>query len=76
MKDHSYLFEQFENRVVDVENRCDPVKTEMEKIARENGLTLQFNRMGKDGGNCMMPLPDQVNITLVQGKDKKWRVSL
>ena len=73
MKDYSYLFDQFKNAVV-TDDKNDAVKAEMSKVAKENGLTLRFNKMGQGGGACVMPPPNQVGVTLTQGADNKWRV--
>jgi hypothetical protein len=73
MKDYSYLFEQFHNAVV-TDDKNDAVKAEMNRVAKENGLTLKFNKLGQGGGACVMPPPNQVNVTLTQGADNKWRV--
>lgn len=73
MKDYSYLFDQFRNAVV-TDDKNDPVKAEMNKVASENGLTLRFNKLGQGGGACVMPPPNQVSVTLTQGADDKWRV--
>jgi hypothetical protein len=73
MRDYSYLFDQFKNAVVG-DDKTDPVKVEMNKIANDNGLVLKFNKMGQGGGACVMPPSNQVNVTLTQGADNKWRV--
>ncbi|TAL27817.1 MAG: hypothetical protein EPN97_16330 [Alphaproteobacteria bacterium] len=73
MRDSSYLFEQFKNREV-TDAKDDPVKTEITEIAKKNGLTVKFNKVGQSGGACVMPPANQVTINLVQGHDNKWRV--
>ena len=73
MKDYSYLFDHFRNAVV-TDDKNDPVKAEMNKVAEENGLTLRFNKLGQGGGACVMPPSNQVSVTLTQGADNKWRV--
>lgn len=73
MKNYSYLFDQFRNAVV-TDDKNDPVKEEITKVAKENGLTVRFQKFGQGGGACVMPPDNQVNVTLTQGADNKWRV--
>lgn len=82
-KNYSYLFTQFNNSIIDPANKKDPVKTQMQKVAKENGLLLAFNRHGVDnlpseGGAAVMGYnqrPDNEVITLLtEGADGKWRV--
>lgn len=74
MKDYSYLFRKFEDKAVDTANSADPVATEIRKVAKDNGLTVKFNKVGYGGGAAVMPPPNQVTISLTQGADHKWRV--
>lgn len=74
MRNYSYLFEQFKNREVCLEDKQDTVVAEMENIAATNGLSIVFNKMGEEGGACVMPPSNQVTVTLTQGADDKWRV--
>ncbi|MEZ0260702.1 MAG: hypothetical protein ACAH80_06810 [Alphaproteobacteria bacterium] len=74
MRDYSYLFDQFKNKVVDTKDPQDPVAADIRKVAKENGLTVSFNKVGQGGGACVMPPANQVTINLTQGADNKWRV--
>jgi hypothetical protein len=70
----AHLFRQFTDQVV-TDDANDPVRKEIQKIANDNGLTVRFNKVGAGmGGACVMPPPNQVNVALVEGRDKKWRV--
>ncbi len=75
MKNYDYLFKKFEDKVIS-DDANDPVKKDIKTIARENGLTVKFNKVGGGmGGACVMPPDNQVTINLTQGADDKWRVN-
>lgn len=75
MKDYGYLFDHFKNQVV-TEQANDQTKTEIERVAQENGLTVVFNRVGdfSQGRAAVVPPENEVTVNLTQGADDKWRV--
>ena len=76
MKDYSYLFTDFEDQAVDTQNPDDPVAKRIQEVAKENGITVSFNKVGQSGGATVMPLPNSATVDLTKGADNKWRVFL
>jgi hypothetical protein len=73
--DYSYLFNKYAGRVVDPDNKQDPLIKEITQVGTDNGLDVHFVRTGPDwGGAAVMPRDNEVRISLAKGADRQWHI--
>ena len=73
-KTHNSFGETYTDTVLQLANPNDPTLQEMQKVAKDNGLTLRFfwptHGRGIDDAK-----PDRVNVHIGKAADGKYRIS-